>query len=415
MKLNLLKQDISVAFDSIRNQKLRTTLTALIIAIGMSALVGIVTAAEALTGSIEQQFSQLGAATFTIQNRALSIYFGPGGRREKENEPITYREALEFKRRFEYPGAKVSLSYVATGSAEVKHKAKSTDPNVRVMAGDEFYLSSNGYELESGRNFSSGEIEAAAYSAIIGVDLYKKLFDEGADPLGKTISVRGYNYTIVGLLKEKGSSAMLSGDRLIIVPFTNARTTFSSPNRSYAINVLAESSETLEKTIDAAYATMRAIRKLHPKEENNFNIVRSDSLANMLSENLSMVSIAGSLIGLITMLGASISLMNIMLVSVTERTKEIGTRKAMGAKSKNILGQFLTEAIVICQLGGILGIIFGLIIGNLVGYFIDAIFVIPWGWLTFSLSVSIVVGIISGFYPAVKASKLDPIEALRYE
>ncbi len=419
MKVNRQKatftQNLSVAFDSIKSQKLRTWLTAMIIAIGMSALVGIITAAEALAAKLESQFTNLGASTFTIQNRALSIQFGPGGRREKENPPITYRQAIDFKKRFDYAGAKVSLSYIATGISEIKKGDFSTDPNVAVMAGDEYYVGSNGYEMAMGRNLTEGEVSAGSYSAILGWDIYNKLFDDGADPLGKTITVRGYKYLVVGVLAEKGSSSALSGDRMILIPYSNARIVFSSPNRTYAVNVLSASNELLEPTIEEAYATMRSIRKLQPKQDNDFSIIRSDSLAKMLTENLSMVNFAGLMIGLITMLGASISLMNIMLVSVTERTKEIGTRKAMGAKASVIRGQFLTEAVVICQLGGVMGILLGLAIGNAVGALIDGVFVIPWGWITFSFVFSIVVGVISGFYPAVKASRLDPIEALRYE
>lgn len=414
MKRGVLFENFIVALKSIRGQLLRTILTGLIIALGITALVGILTAIDAIEKSLTGQFALLGANTFTIRNRGPNIQVGRGGKRPKPFRTISYYEAQEFKERFADQPALVSVSYMATAVSQVKYSSYKTNPNISVMAVDENYLKTGGYEIDKGRNISLSEVEEGSSVALIGQELKRKLFAK-ENPVGKVIELRGKRYRVIGLLKEKGNSFGFGGDKSVFIPNTNARATFSSPNQSFAINVMALESSKLDYIISESTALMRAVRKLNPKEETNFGITKSDSLSASLIENLSFVKLAAVIIAAITLLGAAIALMNIMLVSVTERTREIGVRKAIGAKSATIRSQFLTEAVVICLLGGIAGIILGILIGNITSSLVGGDFIIPWDWMSLATVICLVTGLVSGLYPAYKASLLDPIESLRYE
>lgn len=391
---------------------LRTVLTVAIIGIGIMALVGILTAIESIKASINSNFTSMGANTFTIRNREMSIRIGKGGKRPKKFRPITYEEAVEFKQRFVFP-ASTSISMMATGIATVKYQSQKTNPNIQVMGTDENYLASSGYELASGRNFSANEIERNSPVVIIGNEIEKKLFKTGA--LDKVISIGSSKFKVIGVLREKGSSMGFGGDKSCIIPLGIARTYFSRPDISYSASVLVDRTELLDIAVGEARGVLRQIRKVNLNEEDNFEIMKSDNLANMLIENISYVTWAATIIGIITLAGAAIGLMNIMLVAVSERTREIGIRKAIGANQESIRKQFLMEAIVICQLGGILGIILGILIGNLVGMMVGSGFVIPWMWILGGIAICYVTGLIAGIYPAMKAARLDPIEALRFE
>ena len=404
-------ENIKIAIEAIRHNLLRSVLTILIIAIGIMALVGILTAIESIKGSISENFTSMGANTFTIKN--YSRRFFKDGEKPKNYPPIKYRDAEHFKEKYDFP-SKVSISSWVAGAATVKYESYKSDPNINVWGTDENYLFTSGYEITEGRNFSLDEINFGRNVIIIGKEVKNKVFPN-TTAVGKTITGGNLKFKVIGVLKEKGSAMGFGGDRTVLIPITYARQFFSRSSQSYTISVVCNNVEELDPAIGAAIAKFRSVRKLKPIQEDNFTIVKSDNLANILIENIRYVTLAATLIGIITLIGAAIGLMNIMLVSVTERTKEIGIRKAMGATPYLIRGQFLTEAILVCQLGGLVGIILGVLIGNLTSSFIGGVFVIPWLWIFSGITLCIVVGVVAGIFPALQAAKLDPIEALRYE
>jgi|TARA_B110001469_G_C9631307_1_gene315830 putative ABC transport system permease protein len=409
-----IRENIREALKSVRSQLLRTILTVLIIAIGIIALVGILTSIDAISGSISSNFSSMGSNSFTIRNFGFSGGLQKGGRKRKYYERISYDEAVEFKTRYEFP-ATVSMSTRASSLATLKYQSEKTNPNIFVFGVDDNYFETSGYEIERGRNFSETEIRYGSHVVIIGKDIQKKLFPNKENPIDKLISVGPGKYRIIGVLESKGSSMGFSGDKNAFIPIINARQYFSQANPTFTINVKANTQGELDRAVGEAMGIFRIIRKDKIKKEASFEVSKSDSFANLFLENMAFVRIAAIAIAIITLLGSAIGLMNMMLVSVTERTREIGIRKAIGASSSTIRMQFLIEAIVICQFGGILGIILGIIFGNAVGSVVGGEFIIPWAWMILGVFLCLVVGLLSGIYPAYKASKLDPIESLRYE
>ena len=411
---SLLTENIKISLSSIRSQLLRTVLTVLIIAIGITALVGILTAIDSIKQSINNNFTSMGANTFTIRNREMSIRIGKNGKRPKRFRNITYDEAIAFKNQFQFPSF-TSVSTMASGASTVRYLSKKTNPNIQVFGGDENYVVTSGYDLQSGRAFSMQEIQYNSHVAIIGDELKNTLFGSSINPLDKIISIGSGKYKIIGVLKPKGSSMGFGGDKITIVPLGNVRQYFGKDQMNYIINVQSKSPKQMDIATGEATGVFRKIRKVTIGEETNFEIIKSDSLAGILIDNIKYVTWAATIIGLITLIGAAIGLMNIMLVSVTERTREIGIRKSLGATKEIIKNQFLIEAIVICQMGGFLGIVFGIGIGNLISLLIGSGFIIPWVWIITGIVICLVVGLVAGIYPAIKASKLDPIEALRFE
>ena len=412
MSLNL-KDNIAVAIDSIKSNKLRAVITMLIISIGITALVGIFSAIDAIKNGINSNFTSMGANTFTIRNGDIGIRIGRGGRKAKKFEDITFQEAMRFKNEFDMP-CLTSVSTMASSTARLKFENLKTNPNIQVFGSDENYLQTSGYELERGRNFTQVETNGGKNLVIIGKDVEALLFPKSSG-MDKIISIGALKYKIIGVLKSKGASSGFGGDKVCIIPLTNARQYFGSKKLSFTINVMVNSISKLEMVLEEARGTFRKIRGIHATENDDFEITKSDSLASMLIDDLSKVTAAATIIGVITLLGAAIGLMNILLVTVTERTREIGIRKALGATAQTIKNQFLIESIVICVLGGSLGILLGIIIGNVISMALDTGFFVPWFWMISGYVICVVVGLVSGYIPAKRASKLDPIESLRFE
>jgi putative ABC transport system permease protein len=410
----LLKENIKVATDSIKGNKLRAFLTMLIIFFGITALVGISSAIDAMKGSINSNFTSLGANSFTIRNKSTSVRIAKRGRALKKYASINYKEAMRFKTEFAFP-VTTAVSTMASFNSRLKFETEKTNPNIQVFGGDENYLFTSGYELEKGRNFSPQEIVSGTHIVIIGKDVEFALFKGKQKALDKYITINGGKYKVIGVLASKGNSMGFGGDKVCIIPLTAARQYFSKPDMSFTISVLAKNSQWLELAIGEATGLFRKIRSVPLGEEDNFEITRADNLASILIGLTSKASMGALIIGIITLIGASIGLMNIMLVSVTERTKEIGIRKALGATAETIKMQFLIESVVICIGGGFFGILMGIICANLISFNLSSDFFMPWFWIITGFLVCLAVGLISGYLPAKRASQLDPIECLRFE
>jgi len=415
LRIGVFRENIKIALGSIRTQLLRTILTIVIIAIGITALVGILTVVTAIDYNLTSSFASMGSNTFNI-NQYKNTLRGDGGNEiEKINPIITYPEARAFKEKYNFPATQTSLSFTATANAEVKFENQKTDPEISVLGVDEYYLTNSGLEVTQGRNFNVFDISNNVYSCIVGSDFATKGLLKDINPIGKTLSIRGAKFKVIGVLKEKGSTFGNSRDLRVMIPIQVARSLFSQPNINYSLSTMIQKTELLDAAIDNAIITMRQIRKLNPVEEDNFGISRSDDLLNRIASITDVLGASAWIMGIITILGSSIALMNIMIVSVTERTREIGVRKALGAKKSTIAWQFFIETLTIGQLGGIIGIIFGILIGYGICVAAKWDFVIPWGAMMAAFITSFIVALVSGLYPAIKASRLDPIEALRYE
>ncbi len=408
-----LSENISIALQSISGNRLRASLTSLIIAIGIMALVGILTSIEGIKSKANDIFGELGANTFSIQNSGNNLNFGNGGHR-KVYPPITFAQADRFKRSFNMP-VTTSIDLVLTGTAVVKHGNIKSSPNIYFAGSDENYLLNNGKKLAYGRNFSTSEIEHAEGVVIIGDEIKKKLF-KNEDPINQYIFVGKNRFRIIGIVQSKGSSSGFGpGDKFCVIPVTKAKQLDSISSPSFTVTIKGSSAVNLETIKGEAISVFRNARGLDVSRENNFELSSNESIQQELGSQIAGMTYGGLAIAIITLLGASIGLMNIMLVSVTERTREIGVRKAIGATPSVIRKQFLIEAVLICLMGGIAGIILGIAIGNVIAVSVSGSFTVPWLWLLISVCVCTIIGLLSGFYPAQKASRLDPVEALRYE
>ena len=410
----LLKENVKISLDSIRGSLLRSSLTVLIIAFGIMALVGILTSIDAIKFYLNENFMMMGSNTFTIRNRSMRVHMGGKSTLPKNFREITWQEAIDFKSLYDFK-AITSIYTSASGNATVKFGSEKTNPNISVIGSDENYLSTSGNEIDKGRNISTNEVMYGSHVVVLGSGLVSKLFTSGEDPIDKIISIGPGKYRVIGVMKGKGSSMGFNPDNICILPITNVRQAFSNSQMSFSINVMVSDPLLLDGAIGEATGTFRVIRDVRPGDEDNFDVAKSDNLSEMLFDNLKYLRLAATIIGVITLLGAAIGLMNIMLVSVTERTREIGIRMAMGANRTTIRNQFLMEAIVIGQIGGVVGIVLGIGIGNILSFVIGASFIIPWAWIVLGVLLCFGVAVLSGYLPANKAANLDPVDSLRYE
>ncbi len=416
---------LALSLRTIRSNRLRSAITIAIIALGITALVGIITAIQAMNQKLTESFSSMGANGFTIRlkergfrignNRELNVK-RKSDKQEKGsnlNQPITLAEAESFKALYRYP-SQISLMTFAGNNTNVSTTTRKTNPTVALFGSDEDYLDLNGFSILWGRNFSTADIASATPVCILGYDVATKLFgDDVSVAVNKEVRISNDLYRVIAVLKSRGSTFGFSRDNIAIIGYKNLIR--SSPLNSFAVGVKTSGINRVEEAMGEAEGSFRNIRRLAVTEESNFVLERSDSLAEKAMNSLGYITAAVTIIGLITLIGAAIGLMNIMLVAVTERTKEVGLIKAIGGKRSSVHTQFLLEAVLISLAGAFIGIAAGIAVGNLFGLLLQTSFVVPWNWIVYGIIICTVVGLSAGLYPAIKAGRLNPIEALRYE
>jgi len=420
---------LSLAYRTVRSNKLRTGLTVSIIAFGIMALIGIITAIQAMNQKFSESFSTMGANAFTIRFKERNLHFGGGGgnddiklskkgkKKEKKSSlgrSITKDEAVYFVNMFQYPSQK-SISIFGNRSNIASYEERKTSPNLMMFGGDENYLLLNGFSLAAGRNINKADVEGSSNVCLLGYDVAAKLFRQGIErAVNSVVRINNVPFRVLGVLTSRGSSFGFNRDNIIITTYNNIERNFPN-NNSYVIAIMTNNILEVNQAMGEAEGTFRAIRKLATTEDNNFVLDRSDSIAEKAMNSLGFLTISATVIGLITLIGAAIGLMNIMLVSVAERTKEVGLVKAIGGKSKMVRRQFLLEAVIISVLGALFGIILGVLVGNIFSVVLNTGFVVPWNWVVYGIIICTIVGLAAGLYPALKAGRLNPIEALRYE
>jgi putative ABC transport system permease protein len=409
-----LEENVREGLRSVKANMLRSVLTACIVAIGITSLVGILTAIDAIESSVTSSLSSLGVNTFDIDSRE-----NRGGQmqgiKEQVYPKLKYNEVNEFVKRYNF-NASVAMVALLSFGAEVSHGSLKTNPNIRIRGINEEYLAIRGLDIAKGRNFNNLELQFGSRVALIGSKLYESLYEDDENPIGSFILFKGSRFKVIGLLTERGSISGDGFDNAAYIPLSVANQMAGGRGLNYSITVGVKDIGMLEMAMGEATGLMRIIRNDEIGKPNSFILEKSETLAQELERIIGYLQIGGFGVGFITLLGAAIALMNIMLVSVTERTREVGVRKALGATPGRIRQQFIIEAIVVCVLGGIVGVILGIIVGNLLARVMNIdIFVVPWIWIALGFVICVLVGLLSGYYPASKASKLDPIESLRFE
>ena len=407
---------LRMALGSLGVNKLRSSLTMLGITIGVFSVIGVMTAVSALRQSIETGISFLGSNIIQIAKRPLGVSEeGPGRRRFDLRRDITLAQAMRFKELMEGWSDVICLKTFNNDTlAQATYLNRKTSPSITFGGSNEHFLAANQYAIELGRNFTAEDVDLIRPVAIIGQGISSRLFPSET-PLGKIIKVSGRTYTVIGLYAVKGSSFGASGDDIVMVPITRFLADYGAQDRSINIATQASSQERYNDTLDKAISAMRIVRQLRAEQENDFEIYSNDSLISAFGKVADVIGAGAFVISAIALLAAGVGIMNIMLVSVTERTKEIGIRKSIGARKASILTQFLIEAVAISVMGGLVGILLGVGAGNGIALMLKASLVFPWFWATVGILVCCGIGIGFGFYPAYKAASLDPIEALRYE
>jgi putative ABC transport system permease protein len=404
-------ETLALALAALKSNKLRSALTMLGIGVGVFSLIGVMTIITGLRTSIESGLNVLGANSFLFTKNPGLSFTGPRIRLANRHD-ITYAEAARFKALL---GDEADTGLVVRRNGRrASYLDRRTNPNVGLYGCDENYVTGRDYDVASGRNLGESDIELGRAVCIIGDDLAKRLFPN-EEPLGHALRIDGQSFTIVGALTPKGSSFGQSQDNFVLIPITRWLQIYGGYGRSVSINVQARSQAELAATQDRAIGLMRLVRGLEPEDENDFEMISNDSLIEAFNQIAGVVAVGAFVISAIALLASGVGVMNIMLVSVTERTKEIGIRKSIGAKKRHILTQFLIEAVALSLLGGITGVLVGIVGGNLVAHLLNAAMVFPWVWAMIGLAVCSAIGVGFGLYPAWKAASLDPIEALRHE
>jgi putative ABC transport system permease protein len=398
-----------ISLTTIRSNKLRSALTLLGIIVGVFSIIGVMTAVQVLQNSIEAGLSGLGSNTFQIQKQPVIANHTQWMKSLKWKD-ITYEQAQVVKERI------TLAQYVGIGayksSETVQFGALKTNPNVNVGGEEPEGMQTNNWTIQDGRNITDDDVRYASFVAILMADVVKKLFPHGG-AVGSIIRVGNQRYTVIGTFEQKGSS-LGDDDNKVVVPLSTFLQQYGKI-RSVYIKVKAKSAEMYDDCIEETRMILRTIRKVAPGDEDNFSISSNDSLIATFNDFTLYVKLGVGFVSFIALLAAGIGIMNIMLVSVTERTREIGIRKALGARRSNILAQFITEAVVLCQIGGIIGVGLGILGGNLAALALNFSPVFPIDWALIGFAITTFVGVVFGVYPAWKAANLDPIESLRYE
>ncbi len=403
---------LKISFTAIRANKLRSALTLLGIVVGVFSIIGVMTAVRVLQNSIEEGLSALGSNTFQIQ-KFPALFTGGHAQWEKyrRRKDITVEQGellVERMTKAEFIGLEAHR-----GGRTVEFGARKTNPNVSIMGETPQGIPTNNWNIAEGRSLTDDDQRLSRPVAIIAPDVVNKLFPMGG-ALGSEIRVGGDRYQVVGIFEPKGASLGGSSDNFIAIPLSTFLENYGK-HRSINIMVKAKSAEVFDDAMEEARNILRLARKVEPGAEDDFEFFSNDSMISTFNEFTLYVKLGIGFISFISLLAAGVGIMNIMLVSVTERTREIGIRKAMGARKSNILGQFIAEAITLCQLGGIVGILLGILSGNLAALAFDIPPVVPLDWAFIGFALCAFIGIVFGVYPAWKAANLDPIEALRYE
>jgi putative ABC transport system permease protein len=412
----LFREIIAMALSSLSANKLRAALTMIGITIGVFSIISVMTAIGALQNSIENGISFLGSNIFQFAKYPANVNIGGEIKKKYQNRrDISYRQALHYYELMQGNAREICLKcfgYELKGQAV--YNGVKTTPSLLIVGTNRSFLTANAYTLGYGRNLNDEDVDLARNVIVVGKIIEKRLFPHES-PIGKVIRMSGHTYTIIGVLAEKGTSFGQSQDDICMMPITRFFEDFGSAKRTVNIATQSFSQETYNGTLDRGIGAMRIARGLRADQENDFEIYSNDSLKSAFASIAGVVRIGAFVISFIALVAAGIGIMNIMLVSVTERTKEIGVRKSIGARSRDILRQFLTEAVFISEAGGILGIILGVIGGDLLAVWLKVDIIFPFGWALVGLIVCSAMGIGFGLYPAYRAAALDPIEALRYE
>ena len=408
-----ISQLIVLAFNSLKTNRLRTLLTVLGIVVGIFSIIVVMTIITMLQTSIEGGFQFLSKNTFEIRKwPAIHVGGHDSWDKYRNRKDITLEDYYRFEEGM--TNAKIVGAMQGRGGKIIKFNNDETNPNVYCVGVTQGVYSTLNLEIEDGREFRNNEINYSADVCVLGHFIVEKLF-YNTDPIGKTVKLDGNPLRVIGTIKKRPEIFGQSQDNYIVIPITTFQSFFGRRRSSVDITVMAYSNEDYANTIESAIGHMRKIRKIKPGEENDFDIFSNESMIGQVNDITGGVKIGALVVSIIALLAAGIGIMNIMLVTVTERTREIGIRKAVGAKKKNILIQFLFEAVFLCILGGFIGIVLGIGVGNFVGGFLNAQTAIPYDWVLIGLFLCLTVGIIFGTYPAYKAANLDPIEALRHE